>query len=112
MKFHTPWRNRKENWGPFSVRTVSGGPYTDIQSRPNAEETSVAVMPASETTCTTFKNQSTTIRRKMRPVDVSVTGPRMSNDTLATGSVAGNNLNIFVLDCEALRRFHLRFADG
>jgi len=46
MRLHTPWKNREAKWGPLSVRTVSGGPYTEIKSRQNADETSVAVMPA------------------------------------------------------------------
>jgi len=78
----------------LSVSTASGGPYTDIQSRQNAEETSVAVMPARGTARTSFENRSTIIRRKTFPALVSFSGPRRSMDRLATGSVAGKNLSI------------------
>ena len=80
----------------MSVRTVSWGPYTEIQSRQNADETSVAVMPARGTARTSFQNRSTMIRRKTFPVLVSVRGPRRSIDRLAKGSVTGNNLSITV----------------
>ena len=80
----------------MSVRTVSGGPYTEIQSQQNADETSVAVMPARRTARTSFENRSTMIRRKTFPVSVSVRGPSRSIDRLAKGSVAGNTLSIAV----------------
>jgi len=73
-----------------------GGPYTEIQSRQNADETSVAVMPAGGTARSSLENLSTMIRRKTIPVLVSVRGPRRSIDRLANGSVAGNNLSIAV----------------
>jgi len=96
MMFHTPSKNREANWGPLSVLTVSGGPYTKFQSRQNADETTVAVMPARGTARTSFENRSTMIRRKKFPALVSVSGPRRSIYRLEKGSVAGNNLSINV----------------
>jgi len=68
----------------------------DIESRQNADKTSVAVIQAGGTPRTSSENLSTMIRRKKFPVLVSVRGPRRSIDRLEKGSVAGNNLSIAV----------------
>jgi len=53
-------------------------------------------MPARGTVRNSFSNRKTMIRRKTFPVLVSVSGQRMSIDSLAKGSVAGNSLSIAV----------------
>jgi len=96
----------------MSFITVSGGLYTEIQSRQNANETSVAVIPDTGTARTSFENRSKMFRRNTFPVLVSVSGPRRSMDMLAKEPVTGNNMRTAVrrLDARLLRAHDVQLA--
>jgi len=95
-RLHTPWKNREANWGPLFVNNVSGGPYTDIQSRQKRRR-DVRRCDASQGDGSSqliepvYDDQEEDV-----PSLCICQGPEESIDKFAKGSVAGNKLSIAV----------------